>query len=113
MSNDNVPSTENHDTPINFFRPRSEYMRREVILISIMLFLWGTLTFGFQFLLVFRQTTPAGQSPLTESALLGFPLHYWFSGQFIILCFIGICFSFNSVIDRLGNHYRRKDSRRS
>lgn len=100
------------DESINFFRPRPGYMRREVVLICVMLLLWGLLTFGFQFLLVLAQQTPAGQGPLTETFILGFPLHYWFTGQFLIVCFIVLCFTFNSIIDRLSRRYRGRDYRR-
>ena len=88
------------DRPINFFRPRPGYMSREVVLICLMLLLWGLLTFGFQLLLVFNQQTPSGQGPLTESVMFGFPLHYWFTGQFLIICFIRIT-SYNVCYTKL------------
>jgi len=107
-----APDPETSDHPINFFRPRSGYMRREVLLICLMLLLWGLLTFGFQLLLVANQQAPSGQGPLTDRSLFGFPLHYWFTGQFLIICFIVLCFAFNSVIDRLSRRYRGRDQLR-
>ncbi|PLY00793.1 MAG: DUF4212 domain-containing protein [Desulfuromonas sp.] len=107
-----APPPEKPDVPINFFRPRPGYMRKEVLLICLMLLLWGLLTFGFQLLLVLNQQAPSGRGPLTEGAVFGFPLHYWFTGQFLIICFIVLCFAFNSVIDRLSRRYRGRDPRR-
>jgi len=107
------PDAPEHQEPrINFLRPRPGYMRREVLLIVVMLLLWGLLTFGFQFLLVATQRTPAGQGPLTESVAFGFPLHYWVTGQLLIVGFIALCFVFNAIIDRLARRYRRPDPRR-
>jgi len=108
------PDAPEHQEPrINFLRPRSEYMRREVLLISVMLLLWALLTFGFQFLLMATQRTAAGEGPLTEAVLFGFPLHYWVTGQFLIFCFIALCFAFNAVIDRLTRRFRKPAARRS
>jgi putative solute:sodium symporter small subunit len=91
---------------VNFFRPRRGFMRREVRLIWLMLGGWTLLTFGFPLYLVWLQRDPSGASSLTETSLLGFPFHYWFSGQFLIVWFIILCFLFNVLVDRLIERYR-------
>jgi len=113
MSSQHPPATPETERTVNFLRPRPGYMRREVLLICITLLLWGGLTFGFQFLLLATAGNTAGHGPLTETVVFGFPLHYWFSGQFLVISFIALCFAFNSVIDRLARRYRRRDARRA
>lgn len=96
------------DYRVNFFRPRAGFMRSEVILIWIALIGWALLTFGFQFLLVWQQSAPDGSGPLTARTILGFPFDYWFTGQFLIVWFILLCFLFNLMVDRLNERYRRR-----
>jgi uncharacterized membrane protein len=36
------------------------------------------------------------------------PVHYWFSGQFLIFWFILVCIIFNLLIDWLTESYRRR-----
>jgi len=91
---------------VNFFRPASPYLAREMLLIWIMLAAWALLTFGFQALLAVTGDA-SGNGPLTESTLFGFPLHFWFSGQFLILWFVLLCFLFNFFVDRLVSRYRK------
>jgi len=91
---------------VNFFRPTTSYLAREMFLIWIMLAGWALLTFGFQGLLAVTGDS-SGSGPLTQSTLFGFPLHFWFSGQFLILWFVFLCFLFNFFIDRLISRYRK------
>lgn len=92
-----------NDLRVNFFRPRRGFMRSEVTIIWITLTAWVVLTFGFPLYLAF-----CPQAQLPGRMILGIPLHYWFSGQFLILWFILICFIFNLLIDRLTENYRRR-----
>lgn len=96
------------DYRVNFFRPKAGFMRSEVLFIWIALIGWAGLTFGFQFLLVSRQSAPDGTGPLTAGELFGFPLAYWFTGQFLIVWFILLCFLFNLIVDRLTERYRNR-----
>ena len=89
--------------PINFFRPRSPFLRREVLLITVMLFLWGIGIFGFQFLLA--------SDYFAKGSLLGFPLHFWYSGQFLLVFFLVICVLFNWLLDRLEDWAVRRGSK--
>lgn len=93
---------------VNFFRPRPGFMRREVRFIWLMLTGWALLTFGFPLALTLLQRRADGTSSLTETTLLGFPFHYWFSGQFLVVWFIILCFVFNILVDRLTARFRRR-----
>lgn len=93
---------------VNFFRPRSGFMRQEVRFIWLMLAGWALFTFGFQLLLVLLQRNAAGESVLTDATFLGFPFHHWFSGQFLIIWFILLCLFFNLFIDRLTEQFRKR-----
>lgn len=93
---------------VNFFRPRPGFMRSEVLFIWIALLGWAGLTFGFQYLLFSRQQDSVGNSALTSATFLGFPFHYWFTGQFLIVWFILLCFLFNILVDRLTERYHKR-----
>jgi len=92
---------------INFFRPRPGFMRREVTFIWLALCGWALVTFGFQGLLAL-QGGAEGSAALTERTVFGFPFHFWFSGQFLIVWFILLCFFFNVLVDRLTERYRKR-----
>jgi putative solute:sodium symporter small subunit len=96
------------DYRVNFFRPRPGFMRRKVALIWLMLAGWAGFTFGFQWLLRLLQRDPAGAGPLTDATFLGFPFHYWFTGQFLIFWFILLCLIFNLAVDRLTENFRKR-----
>jgi len=108
MAKDQLPPGGAGDYRVNLFRPRPGFMRREVTLIWIMLAGWAFLTFGFQFLLILVQRHGSGESALTEATFFGFPFHYWFTSQFLIVWFILLCFFFNLFIDRLTEKYRKR-----
>ena len=95
------------DYQVNFFRPRPGYMRRKVLYIWVLLFSWAFFTFGFQALLSLTGG-PTGEGRLTDLTLFGFPLHYFFTGHFLIVWFILLCVLFNLFIDRLGRRYRKR-----
>lgn len=97
------PENPPDDLRVNFFRPRRGFMRREVTIIWITLTAWALLTFGFPLYLVF---CPLAQ--LTGRTVFGMPVHYWFSGQFLIFWFILVCIFFNLLIDWLTESYRRR-----
>ncbi|PLX95221.1 MAG: DUF4212 domain-containing protein [Desulfuromonas sp.] len=96
---------------INLFRPRSGFARKEVLLIWAMLAGWGGGIYGFQALLVLLQRQSDGAGPLTETGLFGFPLHYWYTGQFLIVWFIVLCILFNLLADRIMVAARRQKQR--
>lgn len=103
MSHPKPPQPPADDLRVNFFRPRRGFMRREVTIIWIMLTAWALLTFGFPLYLVF-----CPQAQLPGRTIFGMPIHYWYSGQFLILWFIAVCFIFNLLIDWLTESFRRR-----
>ena len=102
---------------INFFKPVGEFMTRDVRMKRLILLVWFFGNFGMLFALRFfadptdtvevtlntgevvRQLT--GKSFLTETPFLGFPFHYWYSAQFVILMFVGLCYMYCKFIDKL------------
>jgi putative solute:sodium symporter small subunit len=102
---------------INFFKPVGEFMTRDVRMKKLILLVWFFGNFGMLFALRFfadpadtvevtlntgkvvQQLT--GKSFLTETAFLGFPFHYWYSAQFVIFLFIGLCYAYCKFIDKL------------
>jgi putative solute:sodium symporter small subunit len=101
----NTPDRE--DLRINFFRPRAGFMRKEVTIIWITLAAWALLTFGMPIHLAISHTDPV-ETLAQVPYLLGIPAYFWFSGQFLILWFIFLCFFFNILIDWLSSSYRRR-----
>ena len=95
------------DYRVNFFRPRPGFMRQKVTYIWILLFSWAFFTFGFQFLLVLAGRGEDGSGLLTDFTLFGFPFHYWFSGQFLVVWFILICLLFNLFVDHLTRKHHK------
>lgn len=95
------------DLRINFFRPRPGFMRKEVTIIWVTLAAWAIMTFGMPIHLAFVHTDPT--RTLAEAPyIFGIPAYFWFSGQFLILWFIFLCFIFNVLIDWLSSSYRRR-----
>lgn len=102
------PEAPPDDLRINFFSPRRGFMRQEVTIIWVTLTIWALVTFGFPIYLAF-----CPQAQLTGRTIFGMPLHYWFSGQFLIVWFILVCIIFNLLIDWLTESYRRRRQERS
>ena len=99
------PSRE--DLRVNFFRPRPGFMRKEVTIIWITLAAWAIMTFSMPIYLAIIHSDPT--RTLAEIPyILGIPAYFWFSGQFLILWFIFLCFFFNVLIDWLTSSYRRR-----
>lgn len=82
-------------------------MRAEVQLISIVVIVWALITFGFQFLLLAVQENSMGVSFLTRARFIGFPFHYWFTGQFSIAMFVVLCVVFSKRIEKIYDKYRK------
>ena len=105
------------DVNINFFKPVGDFMKKDVAMKKKLILVWFFATYGFLFLLklvadpndvveltlgtgeVITQVT--GKSFLTETQFLGFPFHWWYSAQFLILLFIGLCYIYCKFIDKL------------
>ena len=96
---------------VNIFKPNGEFQKTEVKYIWMILAVWAIGTYGFQILLKLVQRNPQGESFLTDMQFLGFPFHYWFTGQFLIIMFIGLCIWFNILIDGLEDRMGKGDIR--
>ncbi|MEA3334242.1 MAG: DUF4212 domain-containing protein [Pseudomonadota bacterium] len=94
---------------INIFKPNGEFQKTEISYIWMILAVWAAATYGFQLLLKIVQRNPQGESFLTDMQFLGFPFHYWFTGQFLIILFILLCIWFNILIDGLEDRHGKGD----
>lgn len=104
---DERPVVRREDLRVNFFRPRPGFMRKEVTIIWITLIAWATMTFGMPIHLALTHTDPT--ATLSEvTYIFGIPAYFWFSGQFLILWFIFLCFFFNILIDWLTTSSRKR-----
>lgn len=104
---DGQPPVKREDLRVNFFRPRAGFMRKEVTIIWITLAAWAIMTFGMPIHLAVTHST-ARQTLTDVPYLFGMPAYFWYSGQFLILWFIFLCFFFNILIDWLTSSYRRR-----
>lgn len=79
---------------INFFRPSTLNMRKEVGVAATVLAAWGALSFGLPLLVWLAglgDPTGMGRSCLTEARFLGFPLHYWLIAQGCTVGYVLLC----------------------
>ena len=81
--------------------PAAATSRQSAGIIFLIVGLWALMVFGFQILLFLVQRDPVGSSFLTDARFLGFPFHYWFTGQFSIIGFLLLCIWFNRLFDRV------------
>lgn len=92
---------------VNLFRPKTGYMKGEVIIMLAVLVVWGAAAFGFQLLLWLTSDAGSG-SWLTGFSFFNLPFHFWFTAQMLPLLFIIICIAFNICIDRLAERQSRR-----
>jgi putative solute:sodium symporter small subunit len=85
---------------VNLFRPKSAYMKGEVLAMLFILLLWGGAAFGFQLWLMISADS-SGRSWLEGFNFFNLPFHFWFTAQMLPLWFVIICALFNMIIDRL------------
>lgn len=85
---------------VNLLRPEGSFFKGTARIIFFILAVWFLLVYGFQILLYILGNDAMGTSFLTGVRFLGFPFHYWFTGQFAILGFILLCLLFNRLYDR-------------
>lgn len=45
------------------------------------------------------------QSALTDFTFLGFPFHYWYTAQFLLIMFVVLCLIYAKVIDKLNTKH--------
>lgn len=109
------------DININFFKPVGDFMKKDVAMKKKLIVIWFVACYGFLFLLKWVAdpnetvqitlntgeviTQVSGVSFLTEFQFMGFPFHYWYSSQFLIVFFIALCFIYCKFIDKLETEY--------
>lgn len=49
------------------------------------------------------------QSALTDFRFLGFPFHYWYTAQFLLILFVVLCLIYAFITDRLNTKYNFED----
>jgi len=79
---------------VNFFRPSTANMQKEVGIATTVLVIWALLSFGIPvliFLAGLEDPTGMGESFLTRARFLGFPLHYWLIAQGCTIGYILLC----------------------
>ncbi|MBE0599636.1 MAG: DUF4212 domain-containing protein [Desulfuromonadales bacterium] len=88
---------------VNFFRPSTLGMRQEVGIVTTVLAIWATLSFGLPLLIWLAglaDPTGMGRSFLTQSRFLGFPLHYWLIAQGCTIGYVLLCKLYCTLWDR-------------
>ncbi|MCK5114580.1 MAG: DUF4212 domain-containing protein [Phycisphaerae bacterium] len=45
------------------------------------------------------------RGPLTEAKFLGFPFHYWYTAQFLLILFVLLCLTYAILIDKINAKY--------
>ncbi|MCK5295960.1 MAG: DUF4212 domain-containing protein, partial [Alphaproteobacteria bacterium] len=45
------------------------------------------------------------QNVFTDAKIFGFPFHYWYTAQFLLILFVGICYFYAKKIDKLHEEY--------
>lgn len=92
---------------INIFRPLPGTMRGEVKMIALLLCAWLLAVVGTQ-VGVWALEESLDGFWLTELIFFNLPIHFWISGQFLPLLFIGLGLLFNLWMDR--HELRRMES---
>ncbi len=99
-----------HRVQINFFRPVTPSMKKEVAVARIILALWAFLSFGIPLLIWLAglgDPTGLGESILTRSRFLGFPLHYWLVAQGATIGYVLLCKLYCVLWDRRITRHRQ------
>lgn len=79
---------------VNFFKPSTIGMKKEVGIATTILLLWALLSFGLPLLIYLAglgDATGLGESFLTRGRFLGFPLHYWLIAQGCTIGYVLLC----------------------
>lgn len=84
---------------INIFLPLPGTMQGEVRVIAMLLLAWLTAVLGSQLGIWLLERSIDGFW-LTDLIFFNLPIHFWVSGQFLPLLFIGLCLLFNLWMDR-------------
>jgi putative solute:sodium symporter small subunit len=97
---------------VNFFRPSTASMRKEVGIAGTILIIWAFLSYGIPlFIWAAGLSDPAGlgRSWITDARFLGFPLHYWLIAQGCTIGYVLLCKLYCSLWDRRISRARRSE----
>jgi putative solute:sodium symporter small subunit len=86
--------TPNNRLQVNFFKPSAPGMKKEVGIAATILIIWVMLSFGIPALIYLAglgDSTGLGESFITRSRFLGFPLHYWLVAQGCTIGYVLLC----------------------
>jgi putative solute:sodium symporter small subunit len=79
---------------VNFFHPSTPSMKAEVGVASAVLIFWGCLSFGIPLVIWLAglgDPSGLGESFITNTRFLGFPLHYWLIAQGCTIGYVLLC----------------------
>ncbi len=88
---------------VNFFRPSTPSMKAEARITSIVIVLWAILSYGIPLLIYLvglGDPSGSGESFLTRSRFLGFPLHYWLIAQGCTVGYVLLCKLYCTLWDK-------------
>lgn len=87
---------------VNFFRPSTANMKKEVSIALSCILIWAALSYGIPTLIWLAglsDPSGLGESFITRARFLGFPLHYWLIAQGCTIGYILICKLYCSLWD--------------
>ena len=90
---------------VNFFRPGSGPLKKEVGIAATIILFWALLSFGIPTLVFLAgrgDPSGLGESFLTRARLFGFPLHYWLLAQGCTVGYVLLCKLYCLLWDRRG-----------
>jgi len=79
---------------VNFFKPSTAGMKAEAGVATLIITCWFLLSYGIPlliFLAGLSDPSGLGESFITRSRFLGFPLHYWLIAQGCTIGYILLC----------------------
>jgi len=94
---------ESEHVQINFFRPGCDRLRAEVGISRAIIVLWFLLSYGIPIVIWLAGSgdpSGLGESVITRSRFLGFPLHYWLMAQGCTVGYILLCKLYCVLWDR-------------
>lgn len=97
---------------VNFFRPATQSMQKEVGVAGTVILVWALLSFGIPALIFFAGLGDAsglGRSVFTRTRFLGFPLHYWLIAQGCTIGYVLLCKLYCVLWDRRITRGRHHD----
>jgi putative solute:sodium symporter small subunit len=95
---------------VNFFAPSSDGIKAETSVAKTIILLWFLLSYGIP-VLIWLAGLPdpngLGESFITNTRFLGFPLHYWLLAQGCTLGYILLCKLYCVLWDAKSNRLQK------